>query len=124
MAEFIPFERADRRNWARSGGPMERAGTFFDRRELQRILDLYSRQVMAGEWLDYAIGWDERGAEFAIYGRLAQMPLYRILKRAKPGKRQGRFQVSAPGQLLGTAASLDAALELIERRRLRLVGEG
>ena len=124
MGEFIPFERADRRNWARSGGPTERAGTFFDRRELQRILDLYSRQVMAGEWRDYAIGWDEQGAEFAIYGRLAQIPLYRILKRAKPAKRQGCFQVSTPGRLLGTAISLDAALGLIERRRLRAVGEG
>jgi hypothetical protein len=41
----------------------------FDRRELQRILDLYGRMVAAGHWRDYALKLNGVAAVFAAFRR-------------------------------------------------------
>ena len=122
MGEIVAIERARRRDRPRPGGKAQKGeASFFDRRELHQILQLYSRKVMAGEWRDYAIGGDDSGAVFAIFGNSSPMPLFRIAKRFRPSKRQARFLVSSGDRVLHIEQTLDAALRLLERRRLRLV---
>ena len=55
----------------------------FNRRELNRILDLYGRKVAAGEWRDYAIDFLKDRAVFSIFRRTSEVPLYRIEKDPK-----------------------------------------
>lgn len=122
MGEIVAIERARRREPPRPGGKARKGeASFFDRRELHQILQLYSRKVMAGEWRDYAIGGDDTGAVFAVYGHSSPVPLFRIAKRTRPARRQARFQVTCGGQVLQTEKSLDAVLRVLERRHLRLV---
>ena len=52
----------------------------FDRRELNRIFNLYGRMVAAGEWRDYAIDFLRDKAQFSVFRRTAEVPLYRIVK--------------------------------------------
>ncbi len=69
-------------------GPAQRRGreVFFDRAELQALLDLYSRRVMSGEWRDYAIDHDHRSASFSIFRHAAERPLFSITKsRSRKG---------------------------------------
>ena len=40
---------------------------FFDRVELNQILSVYSRRVIAGEWCDYGFNEGRHEATFAIY---------------------------------------------------------
>ena len=51
-----------------SAAPAPRQVTF-DRRELDRILNLYGRMVAAGEWRDYAIDFLKDRAVFSVFRR-------------------------------------------------------
>jgi hypothetical protein len=120
MTEVVQIEPSRRRDIPQPGGGKSRGpAAFFDRRELDQILQLYSRKVMTGEWLDYAIGWDEGGVEFAVFGRTANVPLFRIRKRR--AKRPGRWEIRDRSQVLGALNTLEAALKLLDRRSLKLV---
>jgi hypothetical protein len=89
----------------------EHNNNFFNRQELNAILQVYSRHVMTGEWLDYAIGEDPvHGAVFEIYGQVAPLPLFRVYKRLKANARQGRYQVADKHRVLATAKTLEAVL--------------
>ena len=46
----------------------------FDRRELNRILNLYGRMVAAGEWRDYAIDFLKDRAVFSVFRRASEVP--------------------------------------------------
>jgi len=99
----------------------KQASGFFSRKELDKILQVYSRQVMAGEWLDYAIDYDDRAATFNIYGQASELPLFRVAKLAKPSKKQGRYQLGDRHRMLKSANDLESVLKLIDKRKPRLV---
>ena len=94
----------------------------FDRRELQRILDLYGRMVAAGHWRDYALKLNGEAAIFAAFRRSAERPEIRIEKRPQLRLKQGAFSlVSEHGLVLKRGNDLSAVLAPVERRLMRLV---
>ncbi|MGD9867582.1 MAG: DUF2794 domain-containing protein [Hyphomicrobiales bacterium] len=72
----------------------------FSRRELSQILDVYGRQVAAGEWRDYAIDMLKEKAVFSVFRRSSEWPLYRIEKNPKTARKQGAYSVVAAGGLI------------------------
>ncbi len=87
----------------------------FSRRELNRILDLYGRKVAAGEWRDYAIDFLKDRAVFSVFRRSSEVPLYRIEKNPKLGRRQGAFSViSATGLIVRRGPELERVLRSID----------
>ena len=68
----------------------------FNRRELNRILDLYGRMVAAGEWRDYAIDFLKDRAVFSVFRRASEVPLYRIEKNPKLEQRREPTASSPP----------------------------
>ncbi len=108
-----------------SGNGYRRAGKpppFFDRRELDQILNLYSIMVSAGEWRDYAIGQQGDSCSFDVFRRSCDAPLYRIVKMPKLARRQGAYSVvSAGGRVLKRGPTLAMVLKLFDRRRFRVV---
>ena len=94
----------------------------FDRRELSTILNVYGRQVAAGEWRDYAIGAGRDVATFAVFRRTSEMPLYRIEKRPKLRNKQGLYSVVAAGGLvMKRGHDLAQVLRVLEPKRVSLV---
>ena len=88
----------------------------FDRRELDRILDLYGRKVAAGEWRDYAIDFLKDRAVFSIFRRSSEMPIYRIEKNPRLSRRQGVYSVvSVTGLILKRGHELDPVLRVLDR---------
>ena len=88
----------------------------FDRRELDRILDLYGRMVAQGEWRDYAIDFQRDKAVFAIYRRSMDVPLYRIEKDPRLARRQGMYAiVSQTGLILKRGHELPRVLAVLEK---------
>jgi len=88
----------------------------FNRRELNRILDLYGRKVAAGEWRDYAIDFLKDRAVFSVFRRSSEVPLYRIEKDPKLAQRQGAYSViSASGHILRRGHELDRVLRAIDK---------
>jgi Protein of unknown function (DUF2794) len=109
-----------------SGGPRtsgrQPTPVFFNRRELDDILDLYCRMVSAGEWRDYAIDGLKETAVFSVFRHASEMPLYRIEKHPKLARRQGAYSVvSATGHILKRGPDLKQVLRVFDRRRFRIV---
>jgi Protein of unknown function (DUF2794) len=93
----------------------------FDRRELDRIFQIYSRMVGGGEWRDYAIDALADRAVFSVFRRASEYPLYRIEKNPKLARKQGAFSVvSSSGVILKRGHELGAVLSVFEKG-LRLV---
>ena len=89
----------------------------FNRRELNRILDLYGRMVAAGEWRDYAIDFLKDRAVFSVFRRSSEVPLYRIEKNPKLEQKQGAYSViSATGLILRRGHELDRVLRVIDKQ--------
>ncbi|MGF1626648.1 MAG: DUF2794 domain-containing protein [Alphaproteobacteria bacterium] len=92
----------------------------FNRQELNRLLSLYSRRVMSGEWRDYAIDMRRDCAVFSIYRDTAEHPLYTVLK-TRPGRdAPSEFTLYHGPRRLARSRSLDETLGTLERR-LRIV---
>ncbi len=103
----------------RSGRPQAPSRVTFERRELDRILNLYGRKVAAGEWRDYAIQFLKDRAVFAVFRRAAEMPLYRIVKDPALTRRQGAFAVvAASGRVLKRGHDLERVLRTLEPLRV------
>jgi len=99
------------------GGPV-----FFERRELNQILNVYGRMVAQGEWRDYAIDSDKDQAAFCVFRRASEAPLYRIEKRPALARRQGQWAVIAPGNVvLRRGHELEQVLKLFDGRKFRVV---
>src|ERR1019366_5725872 len=99
-----------------------RAVTFFERRELDRLLRLYGQMVAAGHWRDYAIDGLREAAVFSVYRRASESPLYRIEKRPALARRQGAWAViGQAGVVLRHGHELEQVLRFFERTRFAIV---
>src|SRR5437763_10573144 len=88
----------------------------FTRRELDRILGLYGRMVAAGEWRDYAIDFLKDRAVFSVFRRSSEVPIYRIEKNPKLGRRQGAYSVvSATGLIVRRGHELERVLRVLDK---------
>jgi len=95
---------------------------FFNRLELNQILNVYGFMVAKGEWRDYAISHDQEACTFAVFRRSADGALFRIVKRPKLANRQGAYAVvSFGGQVLKRGRTLQKVLEVFDTRRLQAV---
>jgi hypothetical protein len=98
------------------------ASVFFDRRELDQLLRLYGRMVVAGHWRDYAIDGLKDAAVFSVFRRSSETPIYRIEKRPHLAARQGVWSVTAHGGLvLKRGHDLDQVLKVFDRARFAVV---
>ena len=97
--------------------PARPATVTFDRRELNELLNLYGRMVAAGEWRDYAIDFLRDKAQFSVFRRASEVPLYRIVKDPSLARRQGAYSVvTATGLILKRGAELGRVLRVLDKR--------
>ena len=95
---------------------------FFDRIELGLIMRVYGRMVAAGEWRDYAMIGHKEAAEFAVFRRSGDAPLYRIEKRPALRLKQGQWAVLGEGGvILRRGRELDQVLRVFDSRKFRVV---
>jgi hypothetical protein len=120
--EPIAFLRAGLRPAARTAPWGGAQSVRFDRRELDRILNIYGRMVAAGEWRDYAIDFLEDRAVFSVYRHASQAPLFTIEKRPELKSRQGQYVVLATtGHVLKRGHDLAQVLRLFDRKLLKVL---
>ncbi len=93
---------------------------FFDRRELSKLLDVYSRRVISGEWRDYAIDHDGRRVVFSVYRNSAEMPVFSVAKEAASRRSAACFVVRRGPRHVTRASTIDEAVVALERQ-LRLI---
>src|SRR6266487_1420261 len=97
-----------------AAGPLPSRVTF-NRFELDRILNLYGRMVADGEWRDYAIDFLRDRAVFSVFRRASEVPIYRIEKDPRLGRKQGIYSViSATGLIVRRGPELERVLRAID----------
>jgi len=109
MSQVIRF--ADRRR--------QTPPTFFNRRELNLLLSLYSRRVADGAWRDYAIDHRPGLATFSVFRHTHDRPLFVVAKQTGAG-RGPEFAILSGLQRVRCATSIEDVIEIL-KPRLRLV---
>ncbi|MDZ4690753.1 DUF2794 domain-containing protein [Terricaulis sp.] len=103
---------------------MSGRNVFFERLELDRLMRFYGRMVAAGEWRDYALDALPDCALFSVYRRSSEAPLFQIEKRPDDSRKQGAYSVRAvDGRVLRRGHDLARVLEVLEPKRMRVVGD-
>lgn len=117
MADVVSiedFRPAPPRNVARAG---EANVVVFNRPELDLILQIYGRKVVAGEWRDYALEFAPESASFSVVRNAGRGPEYRVVKWHKDRGDSGRYAVvSLGGQVLRRGPRLAEVLKLFDGR--------
>ena len=66
---------------------------FFNKTELQLILNLYAKMVSNGEWKDYGLSISKSEVSFNVYHKTAGFPIYKITKNLKPKNENEKYLV-------------------------------
>ncbi len=92
---------------------------FFNKKELQEILNLYGSMVSAGEWKDYGIYMGKNIISFEIYRKATENPLFQILKRLNQ-KDKNKYQLKdASGLVVKISDNLNSILKIISKKYSR-----
>ncbi len=93
----------------------------FDRTELMRLMNIYSRQVASGAWRDYAIDHLDGMAMFSIFRSTHETPLFQIIKLGPEHKNAGQYLALHSGERIKQSSDIGNVLEAIEKRARKVV---
>ena len=89
---------------------------FFNKKELQEILNLYGSMVSAGEWKDYGIFMSKNIISFEIYRKARENPLFQILKILNQ-KNKNKYQLKdSSGLVIKISDNLNSILKIISKK--------
>ena len=80
---------------------------FFEKEELQIILDLYAKMVSAGSWKDYGLNISTRQVGFSVFKNAAENALYKICKNFNPSNKNLKYLITdSKGKILKNSFDL------------------
>ena len=95
---------------------------FFNKTELQIILNLYAKMVSNGEWKDYGLSISRREVSFNVYYRTSEFPAYKIAKNLKPKSKSEKYIIKdAKNETIKNSENLKNLIESIIWRKFKLV---
>lgn len=122
---IVAFPRPSGNNTNPSSGSSKPAPqTWFNRIELNHILNIYGRLVASGVWRDYAIDAGPDIAQFSIYNRASERPAFIVVKEPNLTNKQGAFRIMGQqGQILKRGKDLQQVLKVFETKLIKVVAE-
>ena len=95
---------------------------FFNKVELQLILNLYAKMVSGGEWKDYGLSISKREVSFNVYYRTSEFPAYKITKNFKPKNENEKYLVKDNrNKIIKKSESLENLINKIIWSKFKLV---
>ena len=95
---------------------------FFNKTELQLILNLYSIMVSSGEWKDYGLSISKREVSFNVYYRASEFPIYKITKNLKPKNKNEKYLIkNTKNEIIKKSENLESLIKKITWKKLKLV---
>ena len=67
---------------------------FFEKYELQIILDLYVKMVSEGSWKDYGLSISSKQVSFSVFKNVAENALYKICKNFRPKTKNLKYLIT------------------------------
>ena len=100
----------------------KKRNVFFNKIELQLILNLYAEMVSSGEWKDYGLTITKREVSFNVYYRASEFPVYRITKNLKPKNVNEKYLIkNAQNKIIGNSENLQNLIKKIMWKKFKLV---
>ena len=95
---------------------------FFNKTELQLILNLYAKMVSSGEWKDYGLNISKKEVSFNVYHRTSEFPVYKITKNLKPKNKSEKYLVKdAKNKIINNSENLQNLIKKIIWKKFKLV---
>ena len=95
---------------------------FFNKTELQIILNLYAKMVSGGEWKDYGLGISKKEVSFNVYHGASEFPAYKITKNLKPKNKNEKYLIKgAKNKTIKNSENLKSLIESIIWKKFKLV---
>ena len=95
---------------------------FFNKTELQIILNLYAEMVSDGEWKDYGLSITKKEASFNVYRRTSEFPIYKITKNLKPKNENEKYLIKdAQNKMINNSGNLENLIKKIIWKKFKLV---
>ena len=95
---------------------------FFNKNELQIILNLYAKMVSGGEWKDYGLSISKKEISFNVYHRASEFPAYKITKNLNPKNENEKYLIKdAQNIVIGSSENLKKLIKKIIWKKFRLV---
>ena len=97
---------------------------FFNKIELQLILNLYAEMVSGGEWKDYGLSISKKEVSFNVYHRASEFPAYKITKNLKPkneNENEKYLIKNAQNKTINNSENLQNLIKKIIWKKFKLV---
>ena len=92
---------------------------FFEKDELQIILDLYAKMVSEGSWRDYGLSISSKQVSFSVFKNAAENALYKICKNFKPKNKNLKCLITdTNGKILKNSFELRSLLKNTNWKKL------
>tara|TARA_Y100000591_G_C21601372_1_gene578181 strand:+ start:255 stop:593 length:339 start_codon:yes stop_codon:yes gene_type:complete len=92
---------------------------FFEKCELQIILDLYAKMVSEGSWKDYGLSISSKQVSFSVFKNVAENALYKICKNFKPKTKNLKYLIiDTNGKILRNSYDLESLLKNTNWKKL------
>tara|TARA_X000000368_G_C22702144_1_gene567254 strand:+ start:101 stop:442 length:342 start_codon:yes stop_codon:yes gene_type:complete len=95
---------------------------FFNKVELQIILNLYAKMVSGGDWKDYGLSISKKEVSFNVYHRASEFPAYKITKKLKPKNKNEKYVIrDSQNKILNNSENLQNLIKKIVWKKFKLV---
>ena len=95
---------------------------FFNKTELQLILNLYAKMVSSGEWKDYGLNISKKEISFNVYHSTSEFPVYKITKNLKPKNENEKYLVKDnTNKIIKKSENLESLIKKIIWKKFKLV---
>ncbi len=92
---------------------------FFEKNELQIILDLYAKMVSEGSWKDYGLSISSKQVSFSVFKNVTENALYKISKNFKPKNKNLKYLITdTNGKILRNSFNLRNLLKETNWKKL------
>ena len=92
---------------------------FFEKNELQIILNLYAKMVSAGSWKDYGLNISTRQVGFSVFKSAAENALYKICKNFNPSNKNLKYLITdSKGKILKNSFDLEILVKNTNWKKL------
>ena len=93
---------------------------FFEKNELQIILDLYAKMVSEGSWKDYGLNISSKQVSFSVFKNATENALYKICKNFKPKNKNLKYLITdTSGKILKNSYDLRILLKNTNWKKLQ-----
>ena len=92
---------------------------FFEKDELQILLDLYAKMVSEGSWKDYGLSISSKQVSFSVFKNATENALYKICKNFKPKNKNLKYLITdTSGKILKNSYELRVLLKNTNWKKL------